>query len=219
MTLTSIRPGSAHPVYEPTPSIPLLITELTHEEFWARYAKARGDAEHFEPGYIAAREKAALLLRAVIADLFALADPGNTHAAGDAAAAANRVRRKSQLMQLPAHAVRAWLREEYETWRNDVPHPPNCPGHCRGTGIVLQTVTWQDDGAAVWAEPGDCLRGEDEDPHFSDCLCRGTGRRWNTESREYDLCDGYTPDPDYARVEPRPGDTWSTGGPYDEEPF
>ncbi len=224
MTITRHAPtatiaAAVHPAYNPTPSIPLLITELTHEDFWARYAKARGDAEHFDPGYLAARETAALLLRAVIADLFALADPTNPVAAADAAAAANAVRRKSMQMQLPAEAARAWLREEYEAWRNNDPHPPNCPGHCHGTGIVMQTTNWQDDGAPVWAEPADCRRGEEDDPHAGDCLCRGTGQRWNAESREYQLCDRYTPDPDYARPHPSgTGDGWSTGL-YGEEPF
>lgn len=217
-TLTDTRPGAAHPAYDPTPSIPLLITELTQEEFWARYAKARGDAEYFDPGYLAARETAALLLRAVIADLFALADPANTLAAADAAAAANRVRRKSRLMQLPADAARAWLREEYEAWRNDEPHPPNCPGHCGGTGIVMETTTWQDDGAPVWAEPADCRRGEEDDPHFNDCLCRGTGQRWNAESREYQLCERYTFDPTYGRPVRPEGEIWDSG-PLSEEPF
>lgn len=215
---TDTRPGAAHPAYDPTPSIPLLITELTHEEFWARYAKARGDAEHFAPGYLAARETAALLLRAVIADLFALADPANTRAAADAAAAANQVRRKSLQMMLPANAARAWLRGEYEVWRNTESHPPNCPGHCGGTGMVMETTTWQDDGAPVWAEPADCRRGEEDDPHADDCLCHGTGRRWNADSREYELCDRYTPDPDDARGEPHAGEAWSTG-PYGEELF
>ncbi|MBL1086822.1 hypothetical protein JK359_33495 [Streptomyces actinomycinicus] len=215
---TSTRPGATHRAYNPTPSIPLLITELAQEDFWARYAKIRGDAEHFTPAYLAARETAALLLRAVIADLFALADPTNPIAAADAAAAANALRRKSRQMQLPAEAARAWLREEYEAWRNDAPHPPNCPGHCGGTGIVMETTTWQNDGAPVWAEPADCRRGEEDDPHFDDCLCRGTGRRWNAEYREYERCDRYTPDPDCAQPEPRAGEAWSAG-PYGEEPF
>ncbi|MFI6658079.1 hypothetical protein ACIBL8_21450 [Streptomyces sp. NPDC050523] len=216
---TTTSPAAAHPAYTPTPSIPLLITELAHEEFWARYAKLRSDAEHFAPGYLAARERTALLLRAVIADLFALADPANPLAAGDAAAAANAVRRKSWQMQLPAEPARAWLREEYEAWRNsDEPHPPNCPGHCGGTGIVLETTTWQDDGAPVWAEPADCRRGEEDDPHFNDCLCRGTGRRWNAEYREYQRCERYTSDSAYGRPARPERETWDAG-PLDQEPF
>lgn len=212
-------PAAAHPAYDPTPSIPLLITELAQEEFWARYAKVRGDAEHFAPEYLAARERTALLLRAVIADLFALADPANARAAADAAAAANAVRRKCWQMQLPAEPARAWLRDEYKAWRNsDDRHPPNCPGHCHGSGVVLETTTWQDDGAPVWAEPADCRRGEEDDPHFNDCLCRGTGRRWDAGYREYQLCERYTYDPTFDRPVRREGETWDAD-PLGEEPF
>ncbi|MFC7261513.1 hypothetical protein [Streptomyces lutosisoli] len=212
-------PAAIHPAYDPTPSIPRLITELVQEDFWARYAQVRGDAAHFDPGYLASREQSALLLRAVIADLFALADPANPTAAADAAAAANAARRKSWLTQLSAETARAWLRDAYEEWRNDEPHPPNCPGHCRGSGIVMQTTTWQDDGAPLWAEPADCRRGEEDDPHAVDCACHGTGQRWNAERREYELCDRYLPDPAGAEREPAPTGAWHSCGPYGEEPF
>ncbi|MFF7764270.1 hypothetical protein [Streptomyces griseorubiginosus] len=215
---TTASPAAVHPAYTPTPSIPLLITELAQEDFWARYAKLRGDAEHFASGYLAARERTTLLLRAVIADLFALADPANPLAADDAAAASNAVRRKSRQMQLPAQAARTWLREEYEAWRSHEPHPPNCPGHCGGSGIVMETNTWQDDGAPVWAEPADCRRGEVDDPHFNDCLCHGTGQRWNAELREYGLCPRYTTDPAYERTARPKGENWDAD-PYGEEPF
>ncbi|WP_316779672.1 hypothetical protein [Streptomyces sasae] len=215
-TQAPTRPA-AHPAYDPTPSIPLLITEAVQEEFWTRYATIRGDAEHFQPGYLAARERTALLLRAVIADLFALADPSNTFAAADAAAAANAVRRKSWELQLPAAAARAWLRNEYAAWRDDPQHPPNCPGRCGGSGTVVQITTWQDDGTPVWAEPFDCRRGEDDDPHATDCRCQGTGRRWNSEYREYQLCERYTPQPHGDRQLLL--DTHGAGSPhpYDEQ--
>ncbi|CAM5678539.1 hypothetical protein [Streptomyces mordarskii] len=81
-----------HPAYDPTPSIPRLLTELVQEEFWTRYAAIRGD-DTFAPDYTTDRKRTALLLRAVIADLVALAAPDNAHHVADAAAAANALRR------------------------------------------------------------------------------------------------------------------------------
>ncbi|MFE2693627.1 hypothetical protein [Streptomyces mirabilis] len=225
MTTTTHAPASVpaaiHPAYDPTPSIPRLITELVQEDFWARYAQVRGDAPHFDADYLANRKRTALLLRAVIADIVALAAPGNTAAAADAASAANAVRSGDWRLQLPAEAARTWLRDQYLEWQHsEAPHPPNCPGGCRGSGLVMQAQIWQDDGVAVHAEPSDCLRGEEPDPHGPDCRCHGDGRRWNAERREYALCDIYTPNPAYEPPQPvASDDPWSTGPYRDERPF
>ncbi|WP_330481374.1 hypothetical protein [Streptomyces sp. NBC_00724] len=86
---------------------------------------------------------APLLLRAVIADLVALADPADTHHAAQAAAAANALRRADWQMPRPAQAARFWLRDQYEQRaEDDSPHPPNCPGGCRGSGEVIVPVIW-----------------------------------------------------------------------------
>ncbi|MFI0742404.1 hypothetical protein ACH4PU_30660 [Streptomyces sp. NPDC021100] len=225
MTETLHQPATApaaavHPAYEPAPSIPRLITDIVHEEFWLRYAQARGDAEHFDDTYLAGRRRTALLLRAVITDLFALDAPADRRRAADAAAAANAVRRVDWQMTLPVDAARAWLRDQYEEWENgDDRHLPNCPGGCRGSGIVVEPVIWQDDGVAVHAEPVDCLRGEEADPHGPDCACRGAGRVFDLRVREYWRCDAYEPassaesDPEKATV--ASPDLWGmTGHPF-----
>ncbi|MEU4496936.1 hypothetical protein AB0F96_26710 [Streptomyces sp. NPDC023998] len=182
-------------------------------------AATRAALEH-----IADRKRASLLLRAVIADLVALAGPSDFHTAAQAAAAANALRRADWKMCLPAEAARAWLREQYlEHQEAEDPHPPNCPGGCRGSGTVIEPVIWQSDGVPLHAEPVGCLRGEEADPHAADCTgCHGTGRKYDAEHREYQVCGYYTPDPAYESA-PRPaacGDPWSSSPQcgYDDEP-
>ncbi|MGP4001549.1 hypothetical protein [Streptomyces sp. 8N706] len=227
MTITDHTPTTdtaptTHPAYDPAPSIPRLLTELVQAEFWTRYATVRGATEAFHPDYIADRKRTTLLLRAVIADLVALADPPDTHHAAQAAAAANALRRADWLMPLPAAAARTWLRGQYQQHtEHDDPHPPNCPGGCQGSGWAIEPVIWQHDGIPVHAEPVTCLRGEDDDPHAADCTgCHGTGKQYDAERSEYTLCSAYTPDPAY---EPTPGHhpdgPWSSAaGDYSDEP-
>lgn len=227
MTITDQPPiaDTAPPAYRPTPFIPRLLTELVQEEFFTRYATVRGDTEAFHPDYTADRRRTALLLRAVIADLVALADPTDHHHHGaQAAAAANALRRADWQMPLPAEAARTWLRDQYQQHlEDDSPHPPNCPGGCRGSGEVIEPVIWQNDGIPVHAEPVTCLRGEDDDPHAADCTrCHGTGKQYDAERREYALCGAYTPDPAYEPVPAHhAGAPWSSaaGGYSDEPPF
>ncbi|MBT2393389.1 hypothetical protein J7E87_29210 [Streptomyces sp. ISL-1] len=221
---TADAAAPAQPAYDPMPSIPRLLTELVAEEFWTGYATVRGDAGTFHPDYLADRKRTALLLRAVIADLVALVDPANTHHAAQAAAAANALRRADWQMLLPAEAARTWLRGQYERHtEDDDPHPPNCLGGCRGSGWVIEPVIWQNDGVPVHAEPVTCLRGEEDDPHADDCTgCRGSGKKYDAEHREYTVCGAYTPDPAYEPA-PRPAasdDPWSSSPPggYDDEP-
>ncbi|MGP3950944.1 hypothetical protein [Streptomyces sp. 7N604] len=201
------------PAYDPMPSISRLITELVQEEFWTRYAEVRGDAELFHPDYLADRKRTALLLRAVIADLVALADPANTRAAADAAKAANAVRGANWLTTRPAQAARAWLRDQYHEWENSpVPHPPNCPGGCGGSGETLTILTWQDDGTPLHPEPVWCNRGEPEDPHGPDCGCRGTGYTYDPRYGERNLCLAYEPQQgqDHPAPSADPDDPWAS---------
>ncbi|WP_069874553.1 hypothetical protein [Streptomyces malaysiensis] len=204
------------PAYDRTLSIPRLITELTAEDFWYRYARVRGDAEHFHDDYLNDRRHTALLLRAVIADLVALADPTNDQAAASAAKAANAVRSNNWQMTLPAQTAREWLREQYREWEeSSAPHPPNCPGGCDGSGEVLTILTWQDDGTPLHQEPIRCNRGEPEDPHGPDCECRGTGFTYDYTNGERNLCLAYSP-------QPNRDDSSTTGrhpGYSDEPPF
>jgi hypothetical protein len=109
--------------------VPRLLTELGQEDFWGRYAQIRGDADHFHPDYLATRRRSVLLLRAVIADLFALADPANTRAAVEAGRAANALRRADWLLTCNGEEARSWLRGQFQKWETrEHPHPPNCPG-------------------------------------------------------------------------------------------
>ncbi|EPH46892.1 hypothetical protein ABT390_33880 [Streptomyces aurantiacus] len=228
MTITDHRPAAdpapaTRPAYDPTPSIPRLLTELVQEEFWTRYAHISGTAHAFRPDYIAGRRRTALLLRAVIADLVALADPADAHHAAQAAAAANALRRADWRMQLPAPAARIWLRQQYQQHTEDrAPHPPNCPGGCQGSGWTLEPIIWQNDGAPVHAEPVTCRRGEDDDPHGPDCTgCRGTGRQYTSTRSEFSLCPAYTPN-GYQPTAPQHPHTATPGqadGYLDEPPF
>jgi hypothetical protein len=213
--------------YQPMPSVARLVTELVNEEFWARYAKVRGDAEGFHPEYLAERQRTALLLRAVIADLFALADPSTPQAAADAGRAANTVRRAYGWGTCSGQTAREWLRERYEEWeKGEDRHPPNCPGGCGGTGETMAILIWQDDGAPLHQEPILCLRGEPDDPHPSDCICGGSGEFW--ERGERNLCLDYRPQPvaDDPQPAPGPNDPWATAPPaadsrslYGKPPF
>ncbi|MEV6133101.1 hypothetical protein AB0M05_40985 [Streptomyces violaceusniger] len=211
-----------HPAYDPTPSIPRLLTELVQEEFWTRYATIRGD-DTFAPDYTTDRKRTALLLRAVIADLVALAAPDNAHHAADAAGTANALRRADWQMTLPAQAARDWLRGQYQRHLEDNdPHPPNCPGGCSGSGGVVEAVIWQNDGAPVHEEPMACQRGEEDDPHAADCTgCHGTGKTYDVEFSEYSVCDRYSPDPAYEPAPAHHDDPWVSSGTghFDESPF
>ncbi|MER7108827.1 hypothetical protein [Streptomyces sp. NPDC000229] len=113
--------------------------------------------------------------------------------AAQAATAANALRRADWLMPLPAEAARTWLRGQYQQHtEDDDPHPPNCPGGCRGSGWVIEPVIWQNDGIPVHAEPVACLRGEDDDRHAADCTrCHGTGKQYDAERSEYTLCSAF----------------------------
>lgn len=211
--------------YRPAPSVSRLVTEITQEVFWARHATVRGDAG-FHPEYIAQRERTALLLRAVIADLFAVASPGDERAAMDAAQAALTVRRADDLPPCDPETARAWLRKEFTAYEtSEAPHPPNCPGRCRGTGEVMAILTYSAEGVPLHEEPVACDRGEPADPHLPDCRCGGSG--------EWEVCLTYRPEPEVAdslgdhgqahdsapsATAPQPPAT-ATASPYDEPPF
>lgn len=209
---TDAEPPTLAEAYSPVPSVPRLIADISAETFLTSYAKARGQ-RHFHPEYVADRERTALLLRAVIADMFALIDPNNTHAAADAATAANRYRLSTRCGALPADAARASVREAFDTWENsEAPHPPNCDGGCGGTGEVLEILIYQDDGTPLHQEPVQCLRGESQDPHPYDCICGGTGTYWN--SWEQWVCTGYEPRPLPEPSTADPNDPWSHEPPF-----
>ncbi len=208
----------AAPAYFPTPSVSRLVTEVGIAEALSGFA---GDTLNSE--FRATQRRTALLLRAVIADLFALAAPDNTRAALDAARAALAVRHHDRLpVRITTAEARRWLREEYTEWELDPPHHPHCPGGCNGSGTVLRVEIWQTDGVPLHQEPADCDRGEPEDPHPADCVCHGTGRMLDRYTPgEMVRCDGATtidpsdpePEPEHAYATPT-GDPWSSESPF-----
>ncbi|MBW1603549.1 hypothetical protein JJV70_15845 [Streptomyces sp. JJ66] len=209
------QPTTAYPdAYRPAPSISRLITEITQETFWARHGFVRGDRV-FSSEYLWRRERTALLLRAVVSDLFALERPGDEQAANDAVRAALAVRDADGLRPCDREEVRAWLRSEFTKHEtSEAPHPPNCPGGCGGCGEVMAILTYDAEGAPVHQEPVQCDRGEPADPHPEDCRCGGTGRyRPYGERGDREVCLGYVPGPHCERCgcteeAPCPGGCW-----------
>ncbi|MFB7763553.1 hypothetical protein [Streptomyces xiamenensis] len=203
--------------YSPTPHIPRLLTEMCIAE------SQTGITGRAHDDYRRAQRRTVLLLRAVIADLLALARPEDTRAAGDAARAALAVRHHDWLTRgISADEAREWLRAEYAHWEQNPVHHPRCPGGCQGSGIVESIQVWQDDGIPLDVEPADCNRGRPQDPHLSDCVCHGSGRiPVPGHPHEMVRCPGETipgpgqpqpaPEPAYAAVGTSP---W-----YDEPPF
>ncbi|QCX82155.1 hypothetical protein C9F11_42875 (plasmid) [Streptomyces sp. YIM 121038] len=72
------------------------------------------------------------------------------------------------------------------------PHDPDCPGGCAGDGVVMVTLTWDDQGGGVfvpvWQEPVDCTEGVplDHDPACPDCS--GHGYTYSRGERHLCLC-------------------------------
>lgn len=202
--------------YFPTPLVSRLVTEVGIAEALSGLGGGTLPAE-----FRAIQRRTAMLLRAVLADLFALAEPDNTRAAADAARAALAVRRHDGLpVRITSAAAREWLREEYTEWEHNPPHHPHCPGGCNGSGMVLRVEIWQTDGVPLHQEPADCDRGEPEDPHSADCVCRGTGRVPDGYNRnEMVRCDGVaTIDPSELEPEPEHAYATPTGDPWADQP-
>ncbi|MFE4604451.1 hypothetical protein ACFRKE_26755, partial [Kitasatospora indigofera] len=92
----------------------------------------------------------------------------------------------------------------------DEPHDALCEGGCGGTGMVMETMTWDDQGDGIYVpvhqEPADCPgdRQPQQRAHGDACECSGTGFTFEGGYRH--LCLGARlPAPDRCR--------WTTRGP------
>jgi hypothetical protein len=213
-TTNQAPPPTVADYYDPVPSIPRLITEITTETFLTRYAAARG-RQHFHPDYVRDREQTAMMLRAIVADLVALASGDrDQQAVGDAAAAATAYLIAWQVRPANAQQARDRVREAYRRWESsEPPHLPNCPGGCHGTGQLLTILIYQDDGTPLHQEPIDCDRGESTTEHPEDCICFGSGMF--ARGSENWVCLTYEPRPASEQDDPAPSaNPW-----LDEPPF
>ncbi|MDH6107903.1 hypothetical protein P3T36_006362 [Kitasatospora sp. MAP12-15] len=92
-------------------------------------------------------------------------------------------------------------------------HPADCPGGCGGDGVVMETLTWEDQGDGihipVHQEPVDCPLGRYRLTHGQDCECGGTGYTYEPGYRH--RCLGL------RRLQPLPlsdEDPWASAPPY-----
>ena len=172
-------PATANEAYPDCPSVGRLLTEAAAEAAWHLEAKLHPTSWR-NPAYTRERQRNALLLRGVLLDIVALQSTGDLHSAAQAAQAGGDLQRLDGHWRTGADSARAYLREQYRAWRTNEHHPWDCPGHCGGTGIVMQTLTWEDQGEGIYypvhEEPMDCERGQEPAEHSTDCDdCHGTG--------------------------------------------
>ncbi|MET8624694.1 hypothetical protein ABZW30_13210 [Kitasatospora sp. NPDC004669] len=108
------------------------------------------------------------LLRDLAADLSAAGHPGS----------AARAREAEQLLRRVGAILGEADYDEDGSPCPDEPHEADCPGGCGGTGVLLETMTWDDQGDGIYVpvhqEPADCPGGGDRLPHGEDCECAGT---------------------------------------------
>ncbi|MFB7672221.1 hypothetical protein ACFC26_12475 [Kitasatospora purpeofusca] len=97
----------------------------------------------------------------------------------------------------------------------DEPHDPLCEGGCGGTGMVMETMTWDDQGDGIYVpvhqEPTDCPGGRQPhpQPHAAACGCSGTGFTFEGGYRHRCLGDR-PPAPDLPPLD----DPWASAPPY-----
>ncbi|MFZ3491661.1 hypothetical protein ACODT5_00210 [Streptomyces sp. 5.8] len=118
------------------------------------------------------------------------------HAAEQAAAqAGHHVRKLDGHPRTTEENARQYLLDTYLEAlgdEDDQPHEPNCPGGCGGDGIVMATLTWDDQGddifVPVWAEPVDCTAGVPQE-HDRNCPdCHGHGYTYSSGERHLCCC-------------------------------
>ena len=96
----------------------------------------------------------------------------------------------------------------------DEPHDALCEGGCGGTGMVMVTMTWDDQGDGIYVpvhqEPDDCPGGRERqpEPHGATCGCFGTGFTFEGGYRHRCL-GGRLPTPDLPPLD----DPWASA-PY-----
>ncbi|WP_327071919.1 hypothetical protein [Kitasatospora sp. NBC_01302] len=90
----------------------------------------------------------------------------------------------------------------------DEPHDADCVGGCGGTGMVLEIMTWDDQGDGIYVpvhqEPVDCPAGRTHYAHGQDCGCGGSGFTFEGGYRH--LCLGTTPPQPYSPTDEDPWD-------------
>ncbi len=145
------------------------------------------------------------LVRDLATDLHAAGHPGLAAQAGEAE---HLLRRAADL-----------LGEDHEGEDGspcpDDPHDPLCEGGCGGTGTVVETMTWDDQGDGIYVpvhqEPADCPAGRQPQPeqHPAGCDCLGTGFTFEGGYRHRCL-GGRLPTPEL----PPPDDPWASVLPH-----
>ncbi|MER7694375.1 hypothetical protein [Streptomyces sp. NPDC097610] len=123
--------------------------------------------------------------------------PADRAAAQAAAQAGHHVRKLDGHPRTTEENARQYLLEAYlealgDEDEGDQPHEPDCPGGCGGDGIVMATLTWDDQGdgifVPVWAEPIDCTAGVPHE-HDPDCPeCHGHGYTYSRGERHLCCC-------------------------------
>lgn len=180
--------------YPDCPSVGRLLTEAAAESAWHMEATLHPTSWR-DPGYTRERQRNALLLRGVLLDIVALQSTGDLHSAAQAAQAGGELQRLDGYWRTGAELSRAYLREQYRAWRTNEHHPWDCPGNCGGTGIVMQTLIWENQGEGIYypvhEEPMDCGRGQADQEHGPDCACHGSG--FTFEGGDRNRCLAYFP--------------------------
>ncbi|MFJ6438249.1 hypothetical protein [Streptomyces sp. NPDC091416] len=171
------------PGYEP-PALPSYCpseTRLLRAALWT-YVLAAECRRHGDSRQAAAQARAHHIARGLLLWRAAALAPADRAAAQAAAGAGHLVRELDGRPRTSDEMSRQYLLETYLAEHPDEyqpAHAPDCPGGCGGTGIVMATLIWDDQGdgilVPVWAEPVDCAAGEPEvhDPDCGDCHGHG----------------------------------------------
>lgn len=122
--------------------------------------------------------------------------PADRGAAQAAVSAGHHVRGLDGRPRTSDEGARRYLLEAYHAAHHEdddrQQHDRDCPGGCGGDGVVMATLTWDDQGdgifVPVWAEPVDCTEGvpQAHDPACSECL--GHGYTYGHGERNLCLC-------------------------------
>ncbi|MFM9462875.1 hypothetical protein ACKI1K_08465 [Streptomyces scabiei] len=121
--------------------------------------------------------------------------PADRAAVQAAAQAGHHVRNLDGHLHASDEKARQYLLEAYlealgDEDEDDQLHEPDCPGGCGGEGVVMATLTWDDQGdgifVAVWAEPVDCTAGVPQVPDPDCPECHGHGYTYSRGERH--LC-------------------------------
>lgn len=103
----------------------------------------------------------------------------------------------------------------------DEQHDPDCIGGCGGTGMVMEIMTWDDQGDGIYVpvhqEPADCPIGRHYYVHGQDCECGGSGFTFEGGYRH--RCLGTTPPQPRPPVDEDPWDSGPKTTAEDTRPF